>query len=189
MTEQFPDASKSQQQAGADPKAQPVSQQPVQAGVDPQSHAGAQPPVQLPASQPILLRLVKLGSVITVVLAVLGGIFGYLVSGMPGLLGGVLGALVGGVCMGISAANIAVVNRFIGSPLYVQIFFGSILGQLLIKIVLFLVTALLLKDQPWLNSKVFFIAVVIGVIVSLILDLVVILRSKIPYASDTQLPG
>ena len=189
MTEQFPDASTPQQQGGVDPQAQAAAQSPVQAGSQPQAQAAAQPPVQLPASQPILLRLVKLGTVITVVLAVLGGVVGYLVSGMPGLLGGVLGAIVGGVCMGISAANIAVVNRFIGSPLYVQIFFGSILGQLLIKIVLFLVAALLLKDQPWLNSKVFFIAVVIGVIASLILDLIVILRSKIPYASDTQLPN
>ncbi len=49
--------------------------------------------------------------------------------------------------------------------------------------------AIVLRDQPWINPVVLFLSLIAGVIGSLVLDVIVVSRSRIPYVSDARLPG
>ncbi|WP_336660781.1 3-oxoacyl-ACP reductase [Leucobacter sp. USHLN153] len=141
---------------------------------------------RLPSSQPILLRALKWGVVATVALIVVFGVIGWLVSGSSGLIGGVLGSAFAGVFLAMTIGSITFANRFIESPSYVAIFFGLVMGSWLVKFIAFIVAALLLRDQPWLNPTILFLGVVSGVIVSLVIDVLVVVKSRLPVVSDPQ---
>lgn len=138
----------------------------------------------MPTSQPILLRALRWGIVATVALIVLFAVIGWLVSDTRGLIGGVLGAAIGGVLLGITVGSIAFANRFIESPSYIVIFFSIVLGSWLLKFIGFIVAAVLLRDQPWLDPTIMFFGIISGVLVSVIIDLLVVAKSRIPYVSD-----
>ena len=59
----------------------------------------------------------------------------------------------------------------------------------LLKFVLFLVLVFLLRDQPWIHPQVLFFSIVAGVIGTLVVDVVVVAKSRMPYVSDITLPG
>lgn len=135
---------------------------------------------RMPTSQPVMLKAVRWGLVATAVLmAVFAGI-GWLVSGAEGLTGGVLGTAIGGLFLLMTSGSIAFANRFIENPAYVGIFFGIVLGAWLLKFVIFIVLIIVLRDQPWLDSRILFFGLVASVMVSLALDVVVATKSRIP---------
>lgn len=142
---------------------------------------------RMPTSQPILLRALRWGIITTVVLIVLFAGIGWFAAGSRGLVGGVLGAAIGGVLLGITVGSIAFANRYIESPSYMVIFFGIVLGSWLVKFVGFIVAAVLLRDQPWLDPTIMFFGIISGVLVSVVSDVLVISRSRVPYVSDA--PG
>ncbi len=57
------------------------------------------------------------------------------------------------------------------------------------EFVIFLVVILVLKEQPWVNPVIMFLAIVFGVLGSLVVDALVLLRMRLPYVSDVKLPG
>ena len=124
---------------------------------------------------------------VTAVLAVLGAIIGFLVDGGTGLVSALTGVLIAAVVLGITGASILIANRWYGDPLYVPIFFGAVMGGWIVKFVLFIVVLLVLRGQPWLNGPVFFVALVVSVITSLVIDVVVMLKMRVP-AVDVSLP-
>jgi len=68
-------------------------------------------------------------------------------------------------------------------------FFSAVLGTWLLKFVVFLAAVFWLGDQEWLDRLVLFITIVASVLASLVTDLVVVARSRMPYVSDITLPG
>ena len=48
------------------------------------------------------------------------------------------------------------------------------------KFVIFLVGFFLIKDQPWLHSQIFYVALVVTVLASLIVDVIVMQKMRIP---------
>ncbi|MFC8680895.1 hypothetical protein ACFT30_05185 [Microbacterium ureisolvens] len=147
------------------------------------------PNSRTPLSSTAILRtvLVWSGSV-TAVLAVVGAIVGYLVAGTDGLWSALAGVLIAAVFLGITAASILIANRWYGDALYVPIFFGIVLGGWILKFVVFLIALFVLRDQPWIVGPVFFLALVASVLASLAIDVVVLLRMRVPHVSDVQLP-
>jgi hypothetical protein len=137
----------------------------------------------MPTSQPILLRALRWGIIATVALIVLFAVIGWLVSGVTGLIGGIIGAGVGGVLLGLTVASIAFGNRYITSPSYIVIFFSVVLGSWLLKFIGFIVIAVLLRDEVWLDTKVMFFGVLASVLVSVVIDVTVIAKSRNPYVS------
>jgi hypothetical protein len=99
-----------------------------------------------------------------------------------------LGTLIAVVFMGITGASILLANRFAGSDVFVGAFFGIVLGGWLLKFILFIVLVVALRGAEWLDPMVLFLAIVAGVIGSLVVDVLVVAKSRLPYASDTQLP-
>ncbi|AWB85904.1 hypothetical protein [Mycetocola zhujimingii] len=140
-------------------------------------------------STPIFRQSLKWGAVASLAIAVIGGGIGYIVDGTVGLGSALIGTALALVFLSITAGSILFANRFFGSDLYVPIFFGVVLGGWIVKFVLFLVMALLLKDQPWINPVVLFLSIITGVLVTLVIDVVIVSRSRMLYASDVTLPG
>ncbi|MBT1017637.1 hypothetical protein KJY77_00550 [Canibacter sp. lx-72] len=141
----------------------------------------------LPTSQPILKKIVVYGLFLVLGLGIAAGVVGWVISSQFGFIAAVAGAAVAGVFMSFTAGAMVFANRFMHSASYVQVLFGCVLGAFFLKIVFFLVTAFLVKGTAWLDPKVFFITVVVGVALSLLLDLLVILKHKLPAVSDVQL--
>ena len=145
-------------------------------------------PDRTPTSNPVLRRALLWGAVLAAVIAVVGGVIGFAVAGVEGLVSALLGTLMAVVFMGITAASILLANRFAGSDIFVGAFFGIVLGGWLLKFVIFIILMVLLRGADWIDPVVVFLAIVAGVIGSLVVDVLVVARSRLPYASDTQLP-
>lgn len=142
----------------------------------------------VPTSNPVLKRALKYGALLALVIVVVMGIIGVIVDGGPGVVGALIGTAMALVFTGITAASILLANRFTGSDMFVGAFFGIVLGSWLVKFVVFIVLSLILKGQPWVNPLILFISIVVGVVGSLAVDVVVVARSRVGYASDVTLP-
>lgn len=140
------------------------------------------------SSTPILRTVLVWAGIVTGGLALVGGVVGYLVAGTDGLWSALVGVLVAAAFLGITVASILIANRWFGDPLYVPIFFGIVLGGWILKFVVFLVLLLVLRDQPWVEPMVFFLALVASILASLAVDVLVLLRMRMPHVSDISLP-
>lgn len=150
--------------------------------------AQPEPPAErgMPSSQPVLLKALRWGAVATAILLIVCGGVGWLIADMPGLIGGVMGAAFAGIFLGLTVGSIAFANRFINHDFYVVLFFAIVVGGWVLKFVAFIVAAVLLRDEPWLEPRILFFSLIAGVLVSLVLDAFVMLKSRLPYVSDPQ---
>ncbi|MCI9858624.1 hypothetical protein [Microbacterium proteolyticum] len=140
------------------------------------------------SSTPVLRTALVWGGIVTAVLLVVGAAVGFAVGGAPGLGSALAGVAVSAIFLAVTATSILVANRWYGDPLYVPIFFGIVLGGWLLKLILFIVAIAVLRGQDWVDLVVFYVALVISVLASLAVDVVVLMRMRIPSASDVTLP-
>ncbi|MCW2163997.1 hypothetical protein B0I12_001123 [Microbacterium hydrothermale] len=140
------------------------------------------------SSTPVLRTALVWGGIVTAVLLVVGAVVGFAVAGAGGLGSALAGVAVSAIFLAVTATSILVANRWFGDPLYVPIFFGIVLGGWLLKLILFIVAIVVLRGQGWVDPVVFYVALVVSVIASLAVDVVVLLRMRIPSVSDITLP-
>jgi hypothetical protein len=140
------------------------------------------------SSTPVFRTILVWGGIVAGALAVVGAVVGFLISGGEGLASALAGVVVAFVFLAITAASILIANRWFGDPLYVPIFFGIVLGGWILKLVLFIIALLILRGQPWIVPEVFFVALVVSVVAALAVDVVVLLRLRVPTVSDSVLP-
>ncbi len=140
------------------------------------------------SSTPILRATLTWGLGVGAVLAALAALIGALTAGGDGAVSGLVGALVGIVFPAMTAVSILVANRWYGHPLYLQIFFAVVLGSWVVKFLVVVIALALLRGAPWMNTVVFFFALLATAIASLVVDLVVLSRMRMPAVSDTTLP-
>ncbi|TFC42528.1 hypothetical protein E3T26_09965 [Cryobacterium sp. TMT1-21] len=141
-----------------------------------------------PTSIPVFRRILVYGSVLAAGIAVVGAVVGGLAAGAEGVVSALIGTLLSVVFMGITAGSILVANRFAGTAAAIGAFFGIVMGGWLVKFVVFLVLMVLLKDQPWIQPVVLFLSIIAGVVGSLLVDVFVLMKSRMTYASDITLP-
>jgi hypothetical protein len=141
-----------------------------------------------PTSNPVLRKALAWGGLLAAVVLVVSGILGFVFAGAEGLVSALVGTLMAVVFMGITAASILLANRFASSDLFVGAFFGIVLGGWLLKFIVFIVLVVLLRDASWLDTTVLFLSLVAGVIASLVVDVLVVAKSRLPYVSDVELP-
>jgi hypothetical protein len=146
------------------------------------------PADRTPTSNPVLRRALAWGGLLAAIILVVSAVLGLVFAGLPGLFGALIGTIMAVVFMGITAASILLANRFAGSDLFVGAFFGIVLGGWLLKFIVFIVLVVLLRDATWLDTTVLFLSLVAGVIASLVVDVLVVAKSRLPYASDVELP-
>ncbi|MDH6180551.1 drug/metabolite transporter (DMT)-like permease [Microbacteriaceae bacterium SG_E_30_P1] len=140
-------------------------------------------------SATILARALVFGAILTVAIAIVGSIVGFLVAGTPGLVSGLLGAGLTALFMALTAATIVVGAKVTKNEPSSVLFFGIVLGGWLIKFVLFIAILLLLRGQPFLEPLVFFFAILAAVIGSLVVDVIAFVGARVPYVGDVPLPG
>ncbi|AYF98787.1 hypothetical protein [Protaetiibacter intestinalis] len=128
------------------------------------------------------------GAVVAAVLAVLGSGIGWLVDGAPGLVGGALGAGIAFLFVGTTAASVLIASRVSRGNMLSPAYLGIVLGTWFLKLVIFVVLALWLRGQDWLNPTVFAIVAIVAVVASLVVDMVAAIRTRVPYV-DVELPG
>ena len=90
------------------------------------------------SSTPVLRAALIWSAVVAVVVLVVAVGVGALVAGGDGALSGGVGAAVGAIFPALTAVSILVANRFYGHPSWLQIFFGVVLGALLISSLIFI---------------------------------------------------
>ena len=140
------------------------------------------------SAMPVLKNTILFGGLLAVAIAVVGSVVGFLVDGGTGLVSALIGAAMAFLFLGVTAGSILLANRIANSDFLNPLFFVTVLGGWLLKFAVFLVLLIVLKDQPWINNVVLLLTVIVGVVGSLVVDVVVIARSRQPYV-DVELPG
>lgn len=147
--------------------------------------AGARPQL---SSTPVLVAAVKYGAILAAGIAVIGAILGGIFAGGGGVAGALIGTAMAVVFLAVTAGSILAANRFSGTDGFMGVFFAIVLGAWLVKFVIFIVLIIVLKDQSWLNPTVMFLSIIAGVLGSLSVDVVVVMKSRLPYVSDVRTP-
>jgi hypothetical protein len=138
---------------------------------------------------PIFKRILAYGGILAIAIAIVGGVVGTIVAGGVGLTSALIGTAMAVLFLGITAASILLATRVSKGDLLSVSFFGIVMGAWMLKLVLFIVLVVLLKDQPWIQTQVLYFTVIVAVVGTLVVDVVVIARSRMPYVSDIGLPG
>ena len=133
---------------------------------------------------PVLKKVLLYGAILAAAIAVVGSIIGYATVGPVGVTSALIGTAIAVVFLAITAVSILIAGKY-----SITAFFGIVMGAWLLKFVLFLVLVFLLKDQPWIHPQVLFLSIVAGVVGTLVVDVVVVAKSRMPYVSDIELPG
>ena len=141
------------------------------------------------SAMPVLKRIVVWGAALAGVIAVVASIAGLLTDGQRGLVSGLIGAVIAFGFVAITAGSVLLGIRIGRGDILHPAFFSIVLGGWLLKFIVFLVLIIVLKDQPWINTNVLFLTIVAGVAGSLVVDVLVIAKSRMPYVSDVSLPG
>ncbi len=136
----------------------------------------------------IFIRIIRYGAVLALAVAVIGAVAGGLADGGRGVTSALIGAALAFVFTGVTAASILLADRVAKGDLLNPAYLGIVVGGWLLKFILFLVLLLVLKDQEWINTVVLFLAIIAAVIGSLVIDVIVVVRSRTPYV-DVELPG
>ena len=138
---------------------------------------------------PIFKRILAYGGILALALGVVGSIVGYLVAGGIGVVSALIGTVMAVVFLGITTASVVIATRVAKGDLLSVAFFGIVMGAWLLKFVLFLILAVVLKGQPWVQSTVLFLSLIVAIVGTLVVDVVVIARSRLPYVSDLRSTG
>jgi len=141
-----------------------------------------------PTSIPVLRRILVYGGWLALAIAVIGAALGGIFAGQIGIVSALIGTAMAVVFMGITAGSILLANHFAGRESAIGAFFGIVMGGWLLKFVVFLVLMFLLRDQPWISPIVLFLSIIAGVLGSLVVDTVVVMKSRMSYVSDVTLP-
>jgi hypothetical protein len=140
------------------------------------------------SSTPVLRAALIGGAAVGGAAVVVAAIAGFVVAQTPGLWSGVIGALVGMIFPALTAVSILVANRWYGKPAFLQVFFGIVMGGWVIKFILVIALLLVLGQLEWVVPLVFYISLVVTAVASLVVDLVVLSRIRVPAVSDLDLP-
>ena len=137
----------------------------------------------------IAKRALLAGVVVTSIIAIVAATAGALISDLAGMLGAFVGAALGFALLGLTPLSIMWGFKLGKGDVLTPGFFSAVLGTWLLKFVVFLGAVFWLGDQEWLDRTVLFVTIVASVMATLVTDLVVVAKSRMPYVSDVTLPG
>ena len=132
----------------------------------------------------ILTDVLRYTGLLAIIIAVIGGGLGYLFASTDGLISALIGTILAVLFASITAASIIGAMRF-----DIAAFFGIVMGAWLLKIVVFIVILALLRDAPFVQTTVLFLTVIAGAVGTMLIDVLVVFRSRLGYVSDAVLPA
>ena len=140
-------------------------------------------------SASILARALVYGVILTIAIAVIGSLIGFLVAGLPGLVSALLGAGLTALFMVFTSLSIVLAAKVTKGEPSSTLFFGIVLGSWLLKFVVFIAVLVALRGADFLQPLVFFFSILAAVIGSLAVDVVAFVGSRVPYVGNIPLPG
>ena len=129
----------------------------------------------------VFKKVLQLGSIATLAIALVGATAGYLVAQTNGVISALIGALVCFAFMALTAVSV-----WFGSRLSLAGFFGLVLGGWLLKLVLFFVLLATLRKADFIDGPVFFFTLVAAILAELAVDSVVFLKARVPIEPTTE---
>ncbi len=136
-------------------------------------------PQPVSAESAVYRRALRIGALALAVGAVLAGLIGYLVQDLPGMWAGLAGIAVAALAGLLTPLAMQLAHR---QPPHMMaaIILGSWLGKMIV-IVIAVVLLAQIEDFP---RTVFGIAVIGGILVTLGIDAVVLIRGRVPYTTS-----
>ncbi|AYG04422.1 hypothetical protein [Gryllotalpicola protaetiae] len=116
--------------------------------------------------------------------AVIAGVIGGLVAGGTGALSGLIGAAIVAALTAITATSIRIAGRRATGPEHALVFVGLITGGWLLKLIVFIALALTLRGQAWIDPTVLFLTIIVGIVITLVIEVVIVARSRVLYVPD-----
>lgn len=141
-------------------------------------------PDNTPTSVPVMKRVLKWSLLLTLAIAVVGGVVGYFVAGMPGVWSALVAAGVTLLFTGLTVLSIILAARF--DPMF---FIAVILGMWILKFIAFLGVLAIVKAFDFTHDWMLWSTMMAAMVGQLAIDVVVVQRSRQPYVSDVKLPG
>lgn len=141
-------------------------------------------PDNTPTSVPVMKRVLKWSLLLTLAIAVVGGVVGYFVAGMPGVWSALVAAGVTLLFTGLTVLSIMLAARF--DPMF---FIAVILGMWILKFIAFLGVLAIVKAFDFTHDWMLWSTMMAAMVGQLAIDVVVVQRSRQPYVSDVKLPG
>jgi hypothetical protein len=128
-------------------------------------------------------RTLRLAALAAVVLLVVAIPVGWAVAGTPGVWGAILGVAIPVLFLGITAAVALFTARLSPSTLG-----AAVLGSWLLKIVVLLVALVALDGRDFYSRGVFFVVFLLGTAGFLVVEALVVVRTKVPYVEPVDAP-
>lgn len=141
------------------------------------------------SSNPIMRNVLLWSAIVSGAVLIVTAVIGQFVGGSAGLWSGVLGSVIGFLFPALTAATILFANRWFGTPNYLTIFFATFMGVFLVKILAFIIALNIVFGLDWIVRGVLYGALMATAIGSIIVDVAVIAKMRIPSVSDVTLPG
>lgn len=125
----------------------------------------------------VMARVLKLGSLLVLAIALLGSLIGFLIIGISGVYAALIGSGAAFLFTALTALSV-----LIGSKLNLAGFLGAVLGGWLVKMVLFLIGFSMLNKADWLTREsrpIVFFTVVAAVIGGLVIDTMIVSKARL----------
>lgn len=129
------------------------------------------------------------GAVVAVLIAIVGSVVGALVADLPGLIAGLLGAAVGFLFVAITAASLMLAIRLTREDPTSPLFFAVIMGAWLLKLVGFIAFVAIFRESDAVDPIVLYVCLLAAAVGSVAVDVVAVLRSRIPYVDPASPAG
>lgn len=138
-------------------------------------------------AQTVIRKALFWGVVWTSLVTIVASIAGALVAELQGMLGALVGGGIGFVFLAITPLSIVWGLKAGRGNVLEPGFFAVVLGMWLGKFVAFLALVFWLGDLDWAHRETLFLTIVASLLVGLATDVVVVIRSRMPYV-DVALP-
>ena len=137
--------------------------------------------------QQVIRRALFWGVVSTAIVVIVASVVGALVAELSGMLSALVGGAIGFVLLALTPLSIMWGFKAGGGSVLAPGFFAVVLGVWMVKFIAFVALIFLVGDIDALHRETLFLTIVASLLVALVSDLVVVLRSRMPYV-DVELP-
>ena len=138
--------------------------------------------------QQVIRRALFWGVVSTAIVVIVASVAGALVAELSGMLAALVGGAIGFVLLALTPLSIMWGFKAGRGSVLAPGFFAVVLGVWMVKFIAFVAIIFLVGDIGALHRETLFLTIVASLLVALVSDLVVVIRSRMPYV-DVELPG
>lgn len=128
------------------------------------------------------------GAIWTSVVGIVASVAGALVAELAGMLGAFVGVAIGFGFLALTPLSIIWGLKAGRGNMLEPGFFAVVLGMWLVKFIVFIALIFWLGDLTWAHRETLFLTIVASLVAGLTTDVVVMVRSRMPYV-DVALPG